>query len=268
MSLYSYGFKTLLSSLALANALESKMRREDSIIQEPVDTVSIIIPTYNEEEYIEECLKSLKNQSIIYSYPDYFEYILVDSNSKDKTLELATPYVNKIIKVGRGKLTARNLATLESKGNIIVSVDADCVYPFHWLNTLLKPFNNPNVVASVGSTYDNTVTNLPSQVYMIASSISRYILNPTQMVGRNSAYYKHLFYITGMFDTTINQQNVNEMLKEEEIGFGKKLSNYGLVVYKHNAYTNHLGGQKMACRIGLDSKMNCNKYKIGIERFG
>ena len=46
----------------------------------------------------------------------------------------------------------------------------------------------------------------------------------------------------------INQMNIKEMLKEEEQGFGLKLSELGKVVFKLNANCIHFGGQKIGCR--------------------
>lgn len=53
-------------------------------------TVSVIIPTYNEEANIESCLKSLCRQTL---KRDEYEIIVVDGNSKDRTRELAKKYV-------------------------------------------------------------------------------------------------------------------------------------------------------------------------------
>ncbi|MEM5873123.1 MAG: glycosyltransferase, partial [Candidatus Aenigmatarchaeota archaeon] len=55
--------------------------------------ISVIIPTYNEEKYIEDTLLSIKYQRFNYPY----EIIVSDSNSKDKTIEIAKKYANKII---------------------------------------------------------------------------------------------------------------------------------------------------------------------------
>ena len=58
--------------------------------------ISIIIRTKNEERWIEQCLKKIFDQ-------DYnnFEVILVDNNSKDKTLKKAKKFPVKIIKISK-----------------------------------------------------------------------------------------------------------------------------------------------------------------------
>lgn len=268
VSLGKIGFGGLVSSLAISNMIKYQMDKPDVEVKPPVDTVSIIMASLNEERYIDMCLLSIKNQTIIKKFPSMFELILVDSGSKDRTLELAKPYVDKIIHVPKGKLTARNLATNEASGNIIVSVDADCYYGEHWLNTLLYDFYNPNVVAISGSTIDNdTISSILQDFVYVFDNIGRTFVYPNKMSGRNSAYYKHLHYLTGGFNEKINQLNVNEMLKEEEYGFGNRLSQYGTVKYKLNASTIHLGGYRGLCRIGINDAQ-CMRDKIGIQRFG
>lgn len=267
LSTFLYLYGGTLVALSTANAIESKQLNGDNNIEPPIDTVSIIIPSYNEEKYIKDNLLSLRNQSIVHKYPNLFEYILIDSNSTDKTVELAKPYVDTIIHAPKGKLTARNLATLYSKGNIIVSVDSDTIYPYDWLNTLLKPFIKiPDTVAVVGSTTD-TIPYIPKPLYILASALDRYIIHPTQMVGRNSAYYKHLFYLTNQFNVNINQLDINQVLNEEEIKFGQRLSKYGKVIFQFNAGCIHLGGEKISCRWGLSDSKTCELYGINKERF-
>ena len=55
-------------------------------------SISIIIPTLNEEKYIERCLKSLKNQSF-----RNFEIIVSDSYSTDDTVKIAKKYGAKVV---------------------------------------------------------------------------------------------------------------------------------------------------------------------------
>jgi len=271
--------KTVVSALSIflstVGLIERDMRSFDTNVEKPIDTVSLIVCTYNESPFIEQCIQSLKSQSVIQQYPDMFELIMVDSGSMDSTIVLAKPFLDLengkdklITDIPRGKLTARNMGTDISMGNIIVSVDADTFYHPHWLNTLLKSFQNPNTVAVTGSTFDYSVPNLPGQLYSLAGYVNKLFVRPKQMCGRNSAYYKHLYYLLGGFNENINQMSVTEMLEEEEYSFGKKLSQFGDVTYNISASCVHLGGLKLGCRTGLASAEVCKSYKIGIERFG
>jgi len=266
----------VLGTLTVSGFIEKEMNSPDIDTIEPIDTVSIIVPSFNEEKFIKKCLSSIKGQSIIQEYPQYFELILCDSCSTDNTVILAEPYVDKIINVPiRGKLTARNIAINQSKGNIIVSVDSDTIYPCFCLNTLLRPFNdiyNPNydssIVGVVGSTYDPYIPGIPTPIRNIAEIVDRTILCPNQMVGRNSAFWKHSFYQSGRFDESINQLDASSMIQEEEKGFGNRLLQLGKVIFRLNANCIHLGSERIGCRLGTVNKNICKEYGINIERFG
>ncbi len=265
---------SILGILSISKIIEHKMNDYDTNIYRPIDNVSIIVPSLNEEQFIETCVKSLRNQSVIKAFPQFFEFILVDSGSTDRSVELAKPYVDKIIRAPKGKLTSKNLAIAESKGNIIVSVDSDSFYPPNWLNTLLKPFhdiNNPdnsNIVGVVGSTYDRSIPGIPTPIRNIAEVVDRYLIHPNQIVGRNAAFMKHTYYVTGRYDESVNQLDVSSMVKEEEHDFGNRLSKLGNVVFLLNASCVHLGGQRIGCRLGTIDEQSCQKYGINIERFG
>lgn len=265
--------RTLHSGL-LSDIVEQSMKNYDTDIIEPIDRVSIIMPSFNEDKYIESAASSVREQSIIQEYPEYFEFILVDSQSTDKTVELAEPYVDKIIISPRGKLTARNLATDQSNGNIIVSVDADTFYPYHWLNTLLKPFsdlssnlNHEHIVGINGTTFDYEFSRMEGDYFTTKYNIHYRNLYPNQMIGRNSAYYKHAFYLAQRFPENVNQFDLGVMVREEEMNFGNRLSKLGKIIFKINASCVHLGGKKGGCRYGLVDQKECKEYLFGKERF-
>lgn len=262
-----YGVMAVGGTLVSSYLIESQMTNYDTDIQPPPDTVSIIVPSYNEEQFVEESVKSIRNQSIIQKYPQYFEIILVDSGSDDGTVELAKPYVDKIILSERGKLTARNLATDQAKGNIIVASDSDSLYPNNWLNALLKPFKNPKVVATKGSIFDYSVPIIPGQLLTILDYIGYGVLHNAGMNGGNCAYRKHVFYKIGKFNTNIDQTDFRTVSDEEEIYFYNRLSTLGDIVFVLNAPKIHLGGMKVGCRNNLSDTEACELIGIGKSRF-
>ena len=103
--------------------------------------ISVIIPTYNEEDVILDCLTSLSKQSV-----RDFEIIVVDDGSTDltvKKLEEVKEILDIKIKIIYGKHegagAARNLGVKNSKGEILVFVDADMIFEKHFLKMLVKP---------------------------------------------------------------------------------------------------------------------------------
>ena len=88
--------------------------------------ISVIIPVYNAEKYIDDCIDSVLKQT----FQD-FELILIDDGSKDRSFEICKLWSNKDkrIKVfsqhNSGASAARNLGLDEAKGEWIVFVDSD-----------------------------------------------------------------------------------------------------------------------------------------------
>lgn len=257
-----------LGVISASHIIENEMKNYDTDIQPPIDTVSIIMPAYNEEEFIETAASSIRNQSIISSYPEYFEFLIVDNGSTDNTIELAAQFADKVVSSPRGKLSARNYGTSISRCNIILAVDSDVYYPIHYMNTILKAFRDPDVVAVSGTLLDYSFPNIPPTLFVIMSYIGRQIY-PLQIYGGNCAYYKHLFYQMGRFNENINQFDADSVIKEEEFDFGERLSKFGKVVYKMNASCVHLAGLRTACRMRFidSSSEECKKYKFGKDRF-
>ena len=102
--------------------------------------VSIIIPVYNEEKVIKECLESLIKQLF-----RNFEVIIVDDGSTDKTLDIVNKINLKGLKLSiykqnhQGPGVARNLGAKHSKGEILVFVDSDMTFDKYFLEKLIRP---------------------------------------------------------------------------------------------------------------------------------
>lgn len=88
--------------------------------------LSIIIPTYNEENYIELLLRSIETQS----YKEY-EIIVADAHSKDRTREIAAAHGARVVGGGMPAV-GRNRGADVAKGEILLFLDADVVLPDPW----------------------------------------------------------------------------------------------------------------------------------------
>ncbi|MDP3839249.1 MAG: glycosyltransferase family 2 protein [Methylococcales bacterium] len=86
-------------------------------------TFSIIIPTLNEASNIERCLLALQ------PLRDCGEVIVVDGGSVDNTVELATPYADKILLSGRGRARQMNQGAQQATGDILLFLHADTALP-------------------------------------------------------------------------------------------------------------------------------------------
>ena len=114
--------------------------------------VSVIIPAYNEENYIEQCLSSLFSQS----YKN-LEIIVVDDGSTDKTVNIIKSFKKVLLLKGehKGPGFSRNLGAKQAKGKILVFVDADMSFEKDYIKNLISPIlENPSII---GTTHDYEV---------------------------------------------------------------------------------------------------------------
>jgi len=109
--------------------------------------ISIVIPTYNDEETLEACLDSIESLN----YAGTYNTFIVDGNSNDRTVEIAEKYGCNIIFENKGKISyARELGVKASNSEFIAFTDADCVVPEDWLSTLINCFDDEGDIAAVG----------------------------------------------------------------------------------------------------------------------
>ncbi len=100
--------------------------------------ISVIVPVYNVEEYLEECLESIRQQT----FTD-IEVILVNDGSTDGSREICEQYCEKdsrfrlINQENQGQSVARNRGVKESVGQYIMFVDSDDVINTSVLEVLL-----------------------------------------------------------------------------------------------------------------------------------
>lgn len=82
--------------------------------------VSVIIPTRNSEEFLEDCLASIKKQT----YKNV-EIIVVDNNSTDGTKKIALKYTKLVFNKSPERSAQRNFGASKSKGKYLLFIDSD-----------------------------------------------------------------------------------------------------------------------------------------------
>lgn len=106
-------------------------------------SVSIIIPALNEERMIGLCLESLARLAFAH---DRFEVLVVDNGSRDRTLEIAETFRDrlnlKIVQKTNVRIsTLRNLGARAAVGDIVAFLDADCLAQEDWLDRIVELAN-------------------------------------------------------------------------------------------------------------------------------
>lgn len=110
--------------------------------------ISVVVPAFNEQKYLRNCLESLLHQD----YHDSYEIIVVDNGSTDNTFSIARSYgVQVLTEIRPGIAWARQKGFEAARGEIIASTDADTVLPANWLSGIDLLFKeNPDAVAIAG----------------------------------------------------------------------------------------------------------------------
>ena len=98
--------------------------------------VSIVVPLYNKEEYIQRCIDSLLSQTY-----EHLEILIVDDGSTDRSGEIADAVRDERLVVihqeNRGLSEARNTGINHSSGEYLVFVDADDTVPKNGVKDLV-----------------------------------------------------------------------------------------------------------------------------------
>jgi len=108
-------------------------------------SISTVIRTYNEAEFVGRLIRSLRNQQ---NYGQDLEIIVVDSGSTDSTLQVLADLDVRVIKIAKNEFNyskALNLGIDRTNGELIVILSAHSI-PFtkHWLEKMVRHFEDEN----------------------------------------------------------------------------------------------------------------------------
>lgn len=124
-----------------------RMARGEHFVEE--NSISIIIPTFNGARRIRPCLESLRQQM----EGRRVEILVVDDGSRDNTAEVVKSYsgIRLLSQENAGPAAARNHGAREACGDLIFFTDDDCEPDPGWLNAMLAPFSDPEVIGVKGT---------------------------------------------------------------------------------------------------------------------
>ena len=228
---------------------------------EPVDayftpSVTIIVPCFNEETWIDKTILGCMDQ---YYPPDKLSVIVVDDCSSDRSVEVIKDTVEKIIAdqgeaardrikylvqpVNKGKRDAMAWGAKEAKTDLVVFVDSDSfLNPYAILN-LVQPFKDNEVGGvsgrtDVANTYTNALTKMQSVRYYIAFRIMKacesYFDTVTCLSGPLSCYRRDL--VLKYCDGWLNQKFLGQ---RATFGDDRSMTNnilrYNRTVYQDTA---------------------------------
>lgn len=108
--------------------------------------VTVVVPVLNEERWLPATLESLRAQL----FQD-FELVVVDNGSTDRTPEIAMRWADRVLREEkRGAVHAMHRGFAEAVGELVVTADADTLYPPRWLRKMVRALTQPGTVAAYG----------------------------------------------------------------------------------------------------------------------
>ena len=215
--------------------------------------VSIIIPCFNEEEWIQKTILSCANQN----YPvDKLEVIVVDDKSTDRSVEKIRELIARLEKSEEeeyrikeriscivrtengGKREALASGVVNAKHEYVVFVDSDSFLDPYAIRNLVQPFRDPKMGGVTGrtdvaNTYTNSLTRLQSVRYYIAFRIMKaaesYFHCVTCLSGPLSCYKKE-FVLEHLEDWR------NQRFLGQKATFGDDRALTNIVLRHHRTY--------------------------------
>ena len=182
---------------------------DSNIVNIPPATV--IVPVYNAEISLEECIKSILDLN----YPkDRLEIIFIENNSNDASPSILKKYKDRIKILNeekQGAAAARNKGIKEASHEVLAFTDADCEVDRDWLKKMVGVLaENKNISAVGGKILSkrpcNDIEKYGELIHDNEKSIT--LFRPPYMASGNAAIKKSIIIELGMFD--------EELIKAED----------------------------------------------------
>lgn len=195
--------------------------------------VTVVCPIYQEGKFIQSCIESILRQD----YPmDFLDIIFVDGMSTDQTREIVKQYSDqhKHIKLidnpDRFVPQAMNLGIKEAKGEVIIRIDAHCVYPDNYISVLVdKLFElNADNVGGVWITNPSSNSTISHSIAIASSHIfgvggSKHKIGANDIIETDTVpfgcYKRDVFDRIGLFDT--------DLIRNQDDEFNGRLIKHG-----------------------------------------
>ncbi|MBS7622775.1 glycosyltransferase [Candidatus Bathyarchaeota archaeon] len=207
--------------------------------------VSVIVPTLNEERYIQKCLSSLRKQN----FDGRFEIIVVDGGSRDSTVNLAGSVADKvIIYEGRPVGDARNFGAKLAESSIVAFIDADTVASRNWLSSIKESLSCKGAVGVTGPTLPYQGSGLDFLAYRVATGwLQKFsmIFGLPHVAGFNCAYRREPFMRCGGFEEgrTLSEDLALSLKIRHE---GRLLFNKRMIAYTSTRRVRRYGYVRLA----------------------
>lgn len=172
--------------------------------------ISVIVPVYNVEPYLRECIESILRQS----YKE-FELILINDNSIDLSYKICQEYVQKDSRVylvnhteNKGLSAARNTGLSVAKSECITFIDGDDFIKEDYLEKLYTVYKEKNADIVIGEYYTYKESNHTFYFHVLEKDYGLYRKNREELFGPNLHHVTYSItcgklYKKSLFDTIL-----------------------------------------------------------------
>jgi glycosyltransferase involved in cell wall biosynthesis len=167
---------------------------------------SIIVPAFNAEKSLDNCLQALLAQSIS---RDQYEILVVDDGSHDSTAAIASRYpVTLLHQTHAGPACARNLGAREARAPFLLFTDADCEPVPTWAEAILRPLEADSRIAGCKGVYRTRQRGLIPRMAQVEFEEKYAHLRRQQSIDfvdtSSAAFRADAFWSAGGFDTSFH----------------------------------------------------------------
>lgn len=195
-------------------------------------SVTVVIPTLNEEAYIARCLTALK----AIDYPaEKLEIRVVDNYSDDQTPRIASRLGARVIEADRKTVAySRNVGASDVHTDLIAFLDADCLPSSWWMKQAVKHFSSAHVAAagSYPSVLDDESNALQKTWAALCSRENERVHEVDWLPTANLVVRTTFFRRLGGFNESL--------VTCEDVDLGYRLRSQGIVVYDPRIMVYHL----------------------------
>ena len=199
------------------------------------DFISFIVPVHNSADTLEKCLESIEDVG----YPqESVEIIIVDNGSKDKTLDIASKFTDKIFVDQTATIAGlRNIGSKKANGDFIIFIDSDCVLSQNWVKSALEYFND-DTVGMVGARTSLVPADATwvERTWKLHLDRQRHKREVSWIISRAIIMRRDVFLEMGGFDETL--------ITCEDVEFGYRMREKYKIIADENLAPMHLKGEK------------------------
>lgn len=183
--------------------------------------ITVIVCTYNRQEYLPDCLQHLAKQSA--DNRDY-EVLIIDNNSTDRTADISSTFikdhpemnVHYYCEMNQGHTFARNRGIKEAKGKILSFIDDDAFVGKDFIKEIQSYFDDNHGVSAIGGkilpVYENETPKWMSKYLLTLVSALDMGNSPKKFIGSkfpigaNMAFRAEVFEKYGLFNTDLGRR--------------------------------------------------------------